>query len=74
LHHEGLLLVNTVRPTEIFVNGVHLGPTGTTHSVLCGRKFVRLGRTPGPSWTSIGYSVEIPCRRLARVVIPLNPE
>jgi len=72
LHYEALLEVVTATPTQVFSNGILVGPTGQAHKVRCGLRFVRLGDAPG-AWRSEGVTVDVECGRLTRIRITTTP-
>jgi len=72
LHYEALLEVFTATPTQVFSNGILVGPTGQPHKVRCGLRFVRLGDAPG-AWRSEGVTVDVACGRLTRIRMATSP-
>lgn len=72
LHYEALLEVVTATPTQVFSNGILVGPSGQAHKVRCGLRFVRLGDAPG-AWRSEGVTVDVECGRLTRIRMTTTP-
>lgn len=72
LNYEALLEVDTPTPSQVFSNGILVGPTGQAHKVRCGLRYVRLGDSPG-AWRSEGVTVDVTCGQLTRVRMTLSP-
>ncbi len=71
LNYEALLEVDTPTPSQVFSNGILVGPTGQAHKVRCGLRYVRLGDSPGV-WRSEGVTVDVTCGQLTRVRMTLS--
>ncbi|MBN2191478.1 MAG: hypothetical protein JW751_01575 [Polyangiaceae bacterium] len=72
LGHEGYLEVSSTIATQVFSNGVLVGPTGQRQKIRCGLRYVRLGDAPG-LWRSEGVTVDVRCGELTRVRIVPSP-
>lgn len=62
---EGYLTVKGPSMADVYLNGVHRGPTNRPLRVACGRFYLRLAPPdPGryPAWIGVGETVSIPCR------------
>ena len=57
---------------EVFVQGVHRGPTNTKLKSRCRQKFVRLQDASTGEWLTTGQGVRIACMSVTTVTI--NPE
>lgn len=62
---EGFLTVKGPSMADVYLNGMHRGPTNRPLRVACGRFYLRLAPPdPGryPAWIGAGETVSIPCR------------
>jgi hypothetical protein len=62
---EGYLTVKGPSMADVYLNGMHRGPTNRPLRVACGRFYLRLAPPdPGrfPAWIGPGETVSIPCR------------
>lgn len=62
---EGYLTVKGPSMADVYLNGMHRGPTNRPLRVACGRFYLRLAPPdPGryPAWIGAGETVSIPCR------------
>jgi eukaryotic-like serine/threonine-protein kinase len=62
---EGFLTVKGPSMADVYLNGMHRGPTNRPLRVVCGRFYLRLAPPdPGrfPAWIGPGETVSIPCR------------
>ncbi|MBW2533464.1 MAG: protein kinase [Deltaproteobacteria bacterium] len=71
LSYEGYLVVRSRARAEVFVQGVHRGPTNSKLKSRCHQKFVRLRDGAAGEWLTAGQGVRIAC--MSTTTVTINP-
>ncbi|MEQ9323154.1 MAG: hypothetical protein RIF41_28565, partial [Polyangiaceae bacterium] len=72
LSYEGYLTVTSSADAEVYVQGMHVGPTNKRLVSKCYQRFVRLKKGTNGEWITPGRPVRIAC--MSSTTVEINPD